>query len=78
MSITFDEALAATANVRNRRCVIGRTIDTLDEDQQAQVKAAMASSLPHAHLARALALLVGHKVDQNAVNKHRKGGCCGS
>lgn len=75
--IDFDEALEQTADVRDRRCYVTKLIEALPEGNRERAAAALAGdAITHAHLARTLTAVCGTKVDQNAIGKHRRGGCC--
>ena len=78
--MNFAEALAQTAPKRDNRCSAGKLIDSLKADQREQVDAALPNrDMQTSHLARALSLMAGTRIDPQTLGRHRKGGCnCGA
>lgn len=71
----LSEALAQSRPRIGAECATGRIINSVDDATRAEIEAALADpSLSNAHLARAFTLL-GHRIGDGAVQRHRAGGC---
>lgn len=73
----FAEALAAQPKVsKGPDCTVCVVMQSLDDDERADVEQAFASTLATTTIHRALRL-AGHDVSLSPVARHRKGECSG-